>query len=260
MRVVPIACLRDNYAYLIADDARGECAIVDASDGAPVVEALTAAQLRLTTILATHHHLDHVGGNDVVRAAFPKARVLAGAIDAPKIAHVDEPLGDGAQLSIGRLAVRALHVPGHTAGAVAYFVEDPSGDAPWVFTGDVMFLAGCGRLFEGTPADMHHSLNEVLAALPDETRIGCGHEYTASNLRFAAHVEPENPAIAERLAKVTAMRAEGRPTVPGTLAEERATNPFMRVREPAVERHVGLPPGADPVEVLGRLRREKDSF
>jgi hydroxyacylglutathione hydrolase len=167
------------------------------------------------------------------------------------VPHQSGALRDGALFEIGGMTFEALHIPGHTLGAVAYRVEDAA------FTGDTLFVAGCGRLFEGTAEMMHRSLNERLAVLPDATRIYCGHEYTLSNLRFAATVEPDSEAVRARIAWALALRQAGRATVPSTMGDERATNPFLRVHLPTVASHFG---GGSPAEVLGAVRRAKDTF
>ena len=261
MRVEPVPCLSDNYAYLVIDERTQVVAVVDASEPKPVLDALARVGLPLVAILSTHHHGDHVGGNQDVLAAHPQAIVYGHRSDEQRIPGVSRLLDDGDTFEVGSLKVTARHVPGHTLGAVTYVVTDPQTKEPaWAFTGDTLFLAGCGRLFEGTPEQMHRSLNHVLASLPPETRIGCGHEYTASNLAFAQHVEPKNEKVAEAVAAAKTARDAGRPTVPGTIAEELATNPFMRVEQPDVRAHVGLGENADPVEVLARLRNEKNTF
>ena len=259
MRVEPIACLSDNYAYLIVDEKKQQVVVVDASEPAPVLAAIARVGLPLAAILSTHHHGDHVGGNEDVIAAHPKAEVIGHRSDEQRIPKVTRLVDDGESFTLGSLRVVAHHVPGHTLGAVTYVVRDGDGPA-YAFTGDTLFLAGCGRLFEGTAEQMHRSLNHVLANLHGETRVACGHEYTASNLRFAQHVEPSNAAIQKLAQEVDRRRAAGEPTVPGTIAGELATNPFMRVESPAVRAHVGLGDNADPVEVLARLRKEKDGF
>ena len=241
MRVVPVPCLSDNYAYLVICDETHECAVVDPSEAAPVLEALERAKAKLVAIWNTHHHFDHVGGNEAI--ARKGVRYVSGhASDSGRIPGQTRFLETGDVVEVGKVRARAMHVPGHTLGAVAYVI-DREGDRA-VFTGDTMFLAGCGRLFEGTPAQMHASL-QSLAALPPETRVYCGHEYTASNLRFAHHVEPSNPDVARAMDAVAKTREAGRPTVPGTIAEERATNPFVRAKD---------------VEELAARRKAKDEY
>jgi hydroxyacylglutathione hydrolase len=202
-----------------------------------------------------------VGGNEDVLAAHPGAKVYGHRSDEKRIPGITDLLDDGSSFEIGSLKVHARHVPGHTLGAVTYVVSDPAGEEPpWAFTGDTLFLAGCGRLFEGTPAMMNRSLSGILGQLDPSTRVACGHEYTAANLKFALHVEPKNEEIVALVAEVEGKRARGEATVPGTIAKERATNPFLRVDVPAVRAHVGLDASADPVEVLARLREEKNHF
>lgn len=259
MRVLSVACLNDNYAYLLEGALPGRCVIVDPSDDAVVQQALAAAHLQPVAILCTHHHFDHVGGVSGLKQKFPGLPVIAHERDRERIEGLTDTVKNGEHITFEGMLIRVLHIPGHTMGAVAYVVYD--GERPWaVFTGDTLFAAGCGRLFEGTAADMHRSLNEILAALPDETLVFCGHEYTASNLRFAAHVEPANEAIAEKTRRVEALRAKLAPTVPSTMGEERATNPFLRVDAPAVRAFASLPPMATGAEVLAVVREAKDSF
>jgi hydroxyacylglutathione hydrolase len=263
MRVEAVPCLSDNYAYLIIDERNEQVSIVDASEPAPVLAAIARVGLPLAAILSTHHHGDHVGGNEDVIDKHPNAQVFGHRSEEKRIPKITKLLDDGEKFALGSLEIVARHVPGHTLGAVTFVVKE-SGDADashaYAFTGDTLFLGGCGRLFEGTPEMMHRSLNHVLAQLPPETLVACGHEYTAANLKFAKHVEPDNAHIAKRAAEVDALRAEGKFTVPGTIAMELETNPFMRVEAPAVRTHVGLGQNADPVEVLRRLREEKNSF
>jgi hydroxyacylglutathione hydrolase len=234
-----VPCLKDNYAYLVRPEGSKLCAVVDACEPEPIERALDELGLRLAAILATHHHADHVGGNDALVRRFPGIDVFGSAHDRGRIPAQNRFVDDGDEIEVLGLVFRCLLIPGHTLGAVAYFGHGA------VFTGDTMFAAGCGRLFEGTPAMMYESLNHKLGALPDDTRVYFGHEYTAQNLRFAAAVEPENTHVTEKIERVAAVRARGESTAPSTIAEERLTNPFMR---------------SGSVERLGELRTLKDKF
>jgi hydroxyacylglutathione hydrolase len=251
MRVIPVPCLSDNYAYLVAADGAREAVVVDPSEAEPVIEALEREGLRLIAILNTHHHYDHVGGNEDLLDRFGAMPVYAHASDKGRVPRQTDLVEEGRSFSVAGLTFKPLHVPGHTLGAVSYCVEDA------VFTGDTLFVAGCGRLFEGTPEQMHTSLSGKLGKLPPATRVYCGHEYTMANLRFAASVEPENAAVAAKLAAATATRERGEPTVPSTIGEELAANPFLRCGEPAVRARFG---GDDEVRVFAAVRQAKDSF
>lgn len=276
MRVIPIPCLADNYAYLLVCRETKEAAIIDPSEPGPVLRALeqgagtldsrrdlsappaSREDIRVVAILCTHHHHDHVGGNEEVRSRLGIDRVYGHGSDRGRIPGQTQYLQEGDTFEVGRLSVRAIHIPGHTLGAVAYVVSQEPDD-PVVFTGDTLFLGGCGRLFEGDPPMMHASLSK-LAALEPRTRVYCGHEYTESNLRFAAHVEPSNAAITEARELAAELRKEGRATVPGTIAGELATNPFMRVTSPEIRKTLGIPADASPEDALGAIRRAKDTF
>lgn len=265
MRVQPIPCLSDNYAYLLVCSETKEAAIVDVSEAGPVLRAIEVAredprdQPKVVAILSTHHHHDHVGGNADVKEALGIERVYGSAHDKGRIPEQTHFLEDGQTFAIGKLQVRALHVPGHTLGAVAYVVSGAPTEDPCVFTGDTLFVAGCGRLFEGDPPMMHASLSK-LAALDPRTKVYCGHEYTESNLRFAAHVEPSNGAVTEARARAAETRREGRPTVPGTIERELATNPFLRVRSAEIRATLGIGADASEAEALGAIRKAKDGF
>ena len=246
MRVVAVPCLKDNFAYLVIEGA--QAAVVDPGEAPPIEAALAREGVQLAQIWATHHHGDHVGGVPELLAKHPGVAVIAGDVDAEKIQSVTQRLKDGEEFQFGSLHVRVIHNPGHTLGAVSFVV----GDA--VFTGDTLFGGGCGRLFEGDAAMMHASLSK-LAALPPETRVYFGHEYTASNLKFAAAVEPDNPDIAKRAAEMPT------PSTPSTIEIERLTNPFLRSAAPdvviaAMNRGVA----GDPVSVFGAIRSWKDQF
>ncbi|MBM4360275.1 MAG: hydroxyacylglutathione hydrolase [Deltaproteobacteria bacterium] len=248
-RVLVVPCLQDNYAYLVVG-SEGRAVVVDPSEAAAVERALAAEGLRLTGVLCTHHHWDHVGGVPELRERHDGLAVFAHRADAARIGGPTDALDDGDRLAIAGLEFEALHVPGHTLGAVAWL----GGGA--VFTGDTLFLAGCGRLFEG-PASMMHASLERLADLTPETRVYCGHEYTLSNLRFAAAMEPANEAVAAKRAWAEAERDAGRPTVPSTIAEERRTNPFLRCAEPSLRARFSEPTVTD---VFAELRAAKDVF
>jgi hydroxyacylglutathione hydrolase len=256
MDITAVPCLRDNYAYLIRRAGSGKALVVDPSESEPVIAALAREKLDLVGILNTHHHHDHVGGNEALLGRFGKLPVFGYESDRGRIPGQTTFLEHEQGFEAAGLRFRALHIPGHTLGAVAYVVEDA------VFTGDTMFAAGCGRLFEGTPAMMHESLNEKLASLPDATRVYFGHEYTANNLRFAAHVEPGNARVREKAERVAKLRESGEFTTPSTIGEERETNPFMRCTSPEIIDKVAAHLSGDrsPIAVLGAVRAAKDAF
>ena len=256
VEVSVVPCLKDNYAYLLWRQGSPSAAVVDPGEAAPVVKRLKELGLGLGAILCTHHHADHVGGNEELMAAMGRVEVYGSEPDRGRIPGQTRFLKHDERVEILGLAFHVLHIPGHTLGAIAYFGEGV------VFTGDTLFAAGCGRLFEGTPAQMYESLNVKLAALPDDTLVYCGHEYTASNLKFAAHVEPGNVAVKEKAERVRELRERGTPTVPSTLGEERKTNPFMRCDSPEIRATFAskLAPNASPSEVLGAIRAAKDAF
>jgi len=256
MQVTVVPCLTDNYAYVLLAPGSKRAVVVDPSEAEPIERVLGELGVTLGAILATHHHLDHVGGNSALAERFPGTKVFGYASDRGRIPAQTEFLENGATVNVEGLSFRTLFIPGHTKGAVAYFGEGA------VFTGDTLFAGGCGRLFEGTPAQMYESLNVTLAALPDSTLVYCGHEYTASNLRFAAHMEPENAAVTAKAARVAEQRARGEVTVPSTLADEKATNPFMRVDSSAIIERVSSSLAGDrsPAAILGAVRAAKDKF
>lgn len=251
MRVLPVPCLSDNYAYLVTRDGSRDAVVIDPSEAAPVLAALEREGLTLVAILNTHHHWDHVGGNAELRQKLGPLPVYAHTSDFGRVPEQTERVEEGTPVRAAGLEFRPLHVPGHTLGAVSYHVEDA------VFTGDTLFVAGCGRLFEGTPTQMFESLCEKLGKLPPETRVYCGHEYAANNLRFALHVEPENAAVIAKSEAAAKAKETGATMIPSTIAEEWQTNPFMRCSEPSVRERY---PAPTPAEVLGAVRKAKDSF
>jgi hydroxyacylglutathione hydrolase len=222
LEVVQVPVLSDNYVYLAHDTATGETAVIDPAVAEPVLAAASARGWTITQILNTHWHPDHVGGNAAIVAA-TGARVTGPKAEADRIPMIDRAVGDGDTVAVGQSLARVFDVAAHTAGHIAYSFDA----AQVLFPGDTLFALGCGRLFEGTPAQMHAALARLMA-LPDATMVYCAHEYTQSNARFAITVEPDNPALVARIADIDARRAQRLPTVPFTIADERATNPFTR--------------------------------
>jgi hydroxyacylglutathione hydrolase len=255
VRIVTVPCLKDNYAYLVIA-ANGDAAIVDASEAAPVRDALRREGATARAIWSTHHHWDHVGGNEELAGELG-LEVVGHASDRPRLPALTRAVESGDVVRVGDVAAKCIHIPGHTLGAVGYFVD--AGSQRVVFTGDTLFCAGCGRLFEGTPAQMHASL-ALLVELPAGTRVLCGHEYTENNLRFAAHLEPSNVDVARARERAAALRAKGQPTVGTTLEEEALTNPFLRVRSPELRGTLGLGADVDDVGAFAAIRGAKDAF
>lgn len=248
-----IPCLSDNYAYLLRCTETGETALVDAPEAAPVLAALEARGWGLDHILITHHHFDHIEGVETLRAA-TGASVHGAKADAHRLPPLDTELVEGDSFPIGAHRCRVIDVSGHTVGHIAYIFEE----ARAAFTADSLMTWGCGRVFEGTMAQMWESLKKF-RDLPGDTRLYTGHEYTLNNGRFALTIEPDNPDYRRRMAEVEALRARGEPTVPSLLAEELATNPFLRADHPALQAAIGME-GADPAEVFAEVRRRKDNF
>jgi len=238
LTVSAVPVLTDNYVWMIQDAETGETAAVDPSVAEPVLEAAAASGMRITQVLNTHWHPDHTGGNQGIKAATGCS--ITAPAEAQRVSEVDRIVAEGDQVTVAGARAVVWDIPAHTAGHIAYYFEEER----MIFVGDTMFAMGCGRLFEGTAEQMYANLRRI-AALPDDVRIYCGHEYTLANARFAAHVEPGNIAIAERMARVEAQRNAAEITLPTTVREELATNPFVR---------------APDVEEFARLRRDKDSF
>jgi hydroxyacylglutathione hydrolase len=246
-------CLTDNFGVLIHDPASGATASIDAPEAAPVEAALAKTGWRLTDILVTHHHNDHTAGIGELKARH-KCRVVAPRAEAQRIAHVDETVAEGDKVAVGALAAQVIDTPGHTAGHISYFFPAEK----LAFVGDTLFSIGCGRVIEGTPEMMWDSLLK-LRALPDDTRFYCGHEYTAANIRFAKTIEPNNKALAARGAEVAKLLAAGKPTIPATIAAEKAANPFLRADDAEMANAVGL--GEAPAwKVFAEIRQRKNRF
>src|SRR5262245_21831395 len=255
MKIVQIPLLRDNYGYLLVCENAGQAAIVDPSEADPVLRRVEQEGVQLVAILNTHHHRDHTGGNEGLLAKQP-LKVYGHKSDQARVFGMTDGIDEGDQIQIGAMKGRVFFVPGHTTGHVAYLFDDN------LFCGDTLFTAGCGRLFEGTPADMQASLKR-LRDLPDRTKVYCGHEYTESNLRFALSVEAKNRHVVARFERVQGLRARGLPTVPSTMEEEKLTNPFLRWDSQEIRSSVAAAaPGtaADPVSIFGAVRRMKDAF
>ncbi|CAI9172603.1 unnamed protein product [Rangifer tarandus platyrhynchus] len=255
MKVELLPALTDNYMYLLIDEDTKEAAIVDPVQPQKVVETVRKHGVKLTTVLTTHHHWDHAGGNEKLVKLEPGLKVYGGDDRIGALTHKVTHLST---LQVGSLSVKCLSTPCHTSGHICYFVTKPnSPEPPAVFTGDTLFVAGCGKFYEGTADEMYKALLEVLGRLPPDTRVYCGHEYTINNLKFARHVEPNNTSIQEKLAWAKEKYSVGEPTVPSTIAEEFTYNPFMRVREKTVQQHAGE---TDPVTTMRAIRKEKDQF
>ena len=246
-------CLNDNYGVLIHDPASGATAAIDAPEAPPIEAALKATGWTLTDILVTHHHGDHTGGIADLKKKY-RCRVVAPRAEAGKIPLADETVREGDKVKVGTLAANVIETPGHTAGHITFWFQ---GDKI-VFAGDTLFSIGCGRVIEGTPEMMWASLLK-LRGLPGDTRVYCGHEYTLANIKFAQTIEPNNAALATRAAQAGRQRAAGEPTIPTTLDEEKAANPFLRADVPAVAEAVGLA-GKSPAEVFTEIRARKNKF
>jgi hydroxyacylglutathione hydrolase len=255
MKIVPVPQLMDNYAYLVIDEETGQAGIVDCAEAEPVLQAVARAQVTLTAVLPTHHHYDHVGGNQGLLAAHPTLAVH-GVDD--RIPGLTTRVRDGDHLQLGGLTAQVIFIPAHTTGHIAYYFARERA----VFTGDTLFAGGCGRLFEGDAAMMIQSLSK-LSVLPDDTRVYFGHEYTEKNLRFALTLEPHNTLLQEKHAWAQAQMRQGDPTTPTTIASEKATNPFLRwdsaeLRQTLQRRFPNLP--MDDVSVFAKTRALKDEF
>ncbi len=252
-QIETVPCLSDNYACLAHDPETGATAVVDVPEAAPILAALKDKGWRASHVLLTHHHADHVQGLDALLAEH-SAQVVGAAADAERLPPLDVALEEGERVAVGTQTGIVIDVPGHTVGHIAFHFPD----SDVAFTGDSLMAMGCGRVFEGTPAQMWNSLQKLMD-LPPETMICSGHEYTQKNAEFALTVDPDNHALISRKDAIDRARAKGKPTVPSQLSEELDTNPFLRARSPAIQAQLGMT-GADPAEVFAELRARKDRF
>ncbi|GGA91387.1 hydroxyacylglutathione hydrolase [Brucella endophytica] len=253
LEIEQFSCRSDNFGVLIHDPESGLTAAIDAPEETAVLAALKRRGWTLDEIYTTHHHIDHVEANLALKAKFGLT-ITGPEAEKDKIPGIDRTVSHGDRFQFGRFDVEVIETPGHTAGEVSYYLPQ----AKVVFTGDTLFALGCGRLFEGTPATMFRSLSR-LVALPGETAVYCGHEYTESNARFALTIDPENPALKERAKEITRLREAGKPTLPTTIALEMATNPFLRWHDQGIRVRLGMQ-NASNEEIFAEIRKRKDHF
>ncbi len=253
LQIHQFPCLSDNYGFLIHDSEHQVTATIDTPEVGAIEAALAEKGWTLTHILNTHHHFDHAGGNLELKEK-TGCQIIGPRAEAARIPGIDTPVGDGDQVSFGGFTAKVFDVPGHTSGHIAYWFESEN----VAFVGDTLFALGCGRLFEGTAAQMWTSLQKLMA-LPDDTVVYCAHEYTQANAKFALSVEPGNDALVARSAEIDSLRSKGTPTVPTTIALEKATNPFLRPMSANLQETVGMV-GKDLVDVFAETRRRKDNF
>ena len=253
-QVYQFACLQDNFGVLVHDPKTGATASIDVPEAAPVLKALAEKGWTLTDILVTHRHADHVQGIPEVKQHFPKARVVAPKGEADRVPMVDLKVAEGDIVRVGNLAAKVIETPGHTIGHIVYWFEDDD----LLFAGDTLFSLGCGRVMEAPLSVMWNSL-EKLAALPEETQVYCGHEYTLANGKFALTVDPGNDMLKHHLETAAKLRAEGKFTLPSTIGLELAINPFLRAEDEDVQNAVGMS-GRDPADVFAEIRERKNKF
>ena len=256
MNIYRLAVLSDNYVFVLHDSEKNIVAVVDHAVAQPVLDKLEELNATLVTIFNTHHHADHVGGNSALIRKFPNAVVYGGDKDRDRIPHQQVFLKGGDRVNFGDREAQVFFIPGHTYAHVAYYFEPVGSEVGELFCGDTLFAGGCGRLFEGTPAQMLESIDQ-LRQLPDDTRVWCAHEYTLGNLKFALTVDADNHDLQERMVTANAMRQRGEATVPSTIGLEKRTNPFMRWDAPAIQRSAGI---EIPDRVFARIRGQKDNF
>ncbi|MDB5532733.1 MAG: hydroxyacylglutathione hydrolase [Hyphomicrobiales bacterium] len=247
-------CLEDNFGVLIHDPETGATASLDAPEAGPILAALTETGWTLTDILVTHHHNDHIGGIPGLREKFPKARIVGPAPDRERVPGADVYVGEGDTVRVGTLEARVIETPGHTRGHIVYYFDADR----LLFAGDTLFALGCGRAFEEPGAVLYKSVMK-LAALPGDTRLYCGHEYTQSNGKFALAMDPDNQRLQDRMKEVAALREKKAATLPSLLSLEMVTNPFLRADDPGIQKNLGMS-GADPAAVFTELRERKNKF
>ncbi len=251
VEIIPV--LSDNYVYLLHEPEEGVTGVVDPAVAEPVMERLSEKGWSLDWILSTHHHADHTAGNLELKRE-TGCRIAGPGKDAARIPGIDVRLVEGDRFQMGKAEAEIFETPGHTSGHISFWFSDSNA----LFSADTLFSLGCGRLFEGSPAEMWNSLQKY-APLPDEALVYCGHEYTQSNARFALSVDPDNAALQARAKEVDEQRAAGEPTIPTTLGQERATNPFLRPADPLIRKQLGMEAASD-VEVFAEIRQRKDNF
>jgi len=256
MRIVQVPVLSDNYSYLVIDEETNLAATVDPAEPKTVIAAAKKEQVNLSAILTTHHHWDHAGGNEEMKNLLPTLEVYGGDTRIPALT---KQVTEGDTFKIGNLSVRVFFTPCHTSGHVLYLIKNEKNpnQTSALFTGDTLFIGGCGRFFEGTAQQMYHALCEVISNLPPKTEVYCGHEYTLKNLQFAKTIEPSNPSVLSKLEWANQCSQKGLSTVPSTIEEELTYNPFMRVNFPSVQSSVC---SNDPIEVMSKLRTLKNDF
>ncbi|KAJ4907328.1 Hydroxyacylglutathione hydrolase 2 [Raphanus sativus] len=254
LQIEMVPCLKDNYAYILHDEDTGTVGVVDPSEAEPVIDSLQRSGRNLTYILNTHHHYDHTGGNLELKDRYG-AKVIGSALDRDRIPGIDIALKDGEKWMFAGHEVHVMDTPGHTKGHISLYF--PGSRA--IFSGDTLFSLSCGKLFEGTPKQMLASLKKIIA-LPDDTSIYCGHEYTLSNSKFALSIEPNNEVLQSYAAHVAELRKKKLPTIPTTLKMEKACNPFLRSSNTDIRRALGISETADEAEALAIIREAKDNF
>lgn len=267
MKIIPIRALQDNYMYLLVDEVTSHAAAIDPVNAGSMASAVHEEGVELKCILTTHHHYDHAHGNADLLSMYPDITVYGGDT---RVQAITKQVRHGEKLHLGSLKIECLSTPCHTKGHICYYVTGPTLDTSQtgstntsteaervVFTGDTLFIAGCGRFFEGTPEQMDYNLNTILGSLPPDTRVYCGHEYTITNLKFALQVEPTNTDIKSKLNWALNKVAKREPTIPSTIEEEKKINPFMRIRKAQVKKYTGE---TDDLEVMTVLRHRKNEF